>query len=238
MTDDLVPPITSWSYSSLKQFEKCPYSVYLAKVRREPSPPRDDTHPLERGTRIHLEAEQFVRGQLDSLPPSLRKFETDFNLLRDMYIDGLVSIEEEWGFDLLWKPVDWNAPDVWCRMKLDHYILHDNTSITVTDYKTGKSWGNEVPHTAQGQTYAVGAIERYPTLETAAVEMWYLDEGKRSPMRYYDRRALADLRTRISQRALKLTTAIEFPPKPSKYACQYCDYGNSRGTSACGYAAA
>jgi RecB family exonuclease len=240
MDDELlaIPPVTAWSYSSLKQFEKCPYATYLQRVVREPTLPRDENHPLERGTRIHLEAEQFVRGDIDPLPPSLRKFEGDFNQIRQLYAEGLITLEEEWGFDLLWQPVGWTAPDVWARMKLDHYIIHDPQNATITDYKTGKSWGNEVPHTAQGQTYAIGAFQRFPELKLVSVEMWYLDEGKKSPNRSYTRDKADQLRHHLTQRALKLTTATHFPPKPSKYACQYCDYGNTKGTGACGFAAA
>jgi RecB family exonuclease len=241
MNDDELlesPPVTAWSYSSLKQFEKCPYSIYLAKVAREPGPERDENHPLERGSRSHLEAERYVRGELDELPVSLVKLEHDFIELRDEFAAGHVKIEEEWGFDILWNTVDWSADDVWCRMKLDVQLWNDETTLTIIDHKTGKSWGNEVPHTAQGQTYAVGAFHRYPQLVTAAVQMWYLDEGKKGKLTQYSRHDAAHFAQRLTDRALKLTTATHFFPKPSKYACQYCDYGNSKGTGACGFAAA
>ena len=240
MDDELftLPPITSWSYSTLKQFEKCPYSIYLAKVAKEPGPERDDNHPLVRGNRIHLEAEQFVRGDTEDFPHSLRKLEDDVYALRELYTHGNVKVEEEWGFDLTWATVDWTAPDVWCRMKLDIQLWHDPQSLTVYDWKTGKSWGNEVPHTAQGQTYAIGAFRRHPKLEDVTVQMLYTDEGKKSPRRNYTRHDITHYEARLTERALKLTTAINFPPKPIKYACQYCDFGHNKGTGACGFAVA
>lgn len=240
MTDELLelPPVTTWSFSSLKQFEKCPYSIYLQKVAREPQPPRDENHPLERGTRIHTEAEQFVRGEIAELPHSLRKLEEHFEYLRQAYSDGLAVVEEDWGFNLLWQPVGWHDEDVWCRMKLDVFIRHDDANLTIEDHKTGKSFGNEVPHTAQGQAYAIGAAHRFPDVENIEVIFNYIDEGKRSKPKYYDKAKLAQLEPRLVDRALKLTTCTSFPPKPSVYACKYCDYGNSKGTGACGWAAA
>ena len=67
--------VPAWSYSALKTYEACPYKTYIAKVKRV----REDFGPAaERGTRIHDEAEQYVRHELGELPESLRKFLTNF----------------------------------------------------------------------------------------------------------------------------------------------------------------
>ena len=72
--------VRSWSYSSLKTFESCPYRLYIQKVKKiqEPSSPAAD-----RGTKIHQEAEDYVRGELGELPESLKKFKSEFEVLRE-----------------------------------------------------------------------------------------------------------------------------------------------------------
>ena len=74
-------PIIAWSYSALKVFEECPYRAYIQRVKKvqEPSSPAAD-----RGTHIHQEAEDYVKGELGELPDSLKKFEDEFDELRHL----------------------------------------------------------------------------------------------------------------------------------------------------------
>ena len=95
-------PVKAWSYSALKVFEECPYRTYISRVRRiqEPSSPAAD-----RGSQIHQEAEDYVNGTLGEFPPSLKKFQSDFEELRQQFIDAKVELEGEWGFN---TEVGWN----------------------------------------------------------------------------------------------------------------------------------
>lgn len=229
-------PVKAWSYSTLKIFMKCAYAIQLEKVDKLKGPERTENDAMERGNKIHKQAEDFVKGAIDKLPKPLAKFEGDFNLLRGMYADGMVAVEENWGFTENWGITDWMAPDVWARIKCDVVIMHDTKHATIIDHKTGKKFGNEVPHTQQGQLYSVAAFMRYPDLELIDVEFWYLDEGKRSKKTYTREQSLLKYLKRFTDRAVAMTTCKVFDPKPNKFNCQWCDYGINKGTGECPYA--
>lgn len=214
--------IRAWSYSSLKTFEQCPYRVYIQKVKKI----SEDSGPAaERGTQIHQQAEDYVNGTLGEFPDTLAKFKTQFEELRELFIEAKVELEGEWGFTLDWEPTGWLVGDTWARIKLDALVNEDETSARVIDYKTGKKWGNEIPHGQQALLYAIATFLRYPHLEHARTELWYLDKGETTIKDFSRSDALAFL-PGIYKRAITMTTAKDFPPKPSESACRWCSYKN------------
>lgn len=229
--------LQTWSYSSLKQYEKCPYSQYLKRIQRvETEENTDPSHPLVRGNRIHDEAENYVNGSLPDMPKSIKKFTNSFESLRELYNEGQVTLEQGWGYTSDWVPcgyTDWGT--VWHMSKMDAVIQHDETTFTIIDYKTGKSWGNEVPHSQQGALYGVALMCLYPKAESITVEFWYLDEGK-TKRRTYNRRQLAAQMANFNRRAVAMTSTTDFPPKPNQMNCKYCDYGVATGNGKCQYA--
>jgi RecB family exonuclease len=230
------PPVQKWSFSVLKDFEACPYRVYLSKVEQEPEPDIEDPdHPLIRGDRVHKEAEAFIRGE-GPRTRDLRKFDEELHRLRDRYAEGAVEIEQKWGFTRNWEPTDFFGSDVWGRVICDVVEHLDNNTLNIDDWKTGKSWGKEVAHTQQMQLYGLVAMMRYPHITHARVNMRYLDEGKTKSQRY-SRDMLSQFVQKWQSRADKLTKALTFPPKPNKGNCKFCPYSmNNGGTGACAYA--
>ena len=94
------PPIKSWSFSSLQVFSECHHRSYMARVLKEPEPerplpPGKTEHANDRGTRLHDEAEQFIRGTLKHLPDGLRRFSVELHSLRESFKKGIVMLEEE-----------------------------------------------------------------------------------------------------------------------------------------------
>ena len=83
------------SYSALKVFEECPYRSYIQRGKKVPEP---SSPAADRGTQIHQEAEDYVKGELGELPDSLKKFKDDFEELRNLYAEAQVELEGEWGF--------------------------------------------------------------------------------------------------------------------------------------------
>ena len=214
--------VRAWSYSSLKTFESCPYRLYIQKVKKisEPSSPAAD-----RGTQIHQEAEDYVKAEIGDMPESLKKFKSEFEALRQGFADAKVELEGEWGFTLDWETTGWLMGDTWARIKLDALVLEDETSCRVIDYKTGKKFGNEIAHGQQGLVYAIATFLRYPHIEHARTEFWYLDKGE-TTVKDYTRSTALEFLPGLYKRAIALTTATDFPPKPSDSACRWCDYKN------------
>ena len=225
--------LKTWSFSRIQVFEQCPYRAKLAYIDRLPEPPRPagKEHPLDRGTRVHESAERFVRGQTDQLTHECADFEPEFVKLRQLFREKMVTLEGDWGFDRDWSPTGWSAPNVWGRMKLDAFVKLSKTHAVVIDYKTGRMSGNEVKHADQGQQYQLGAFMRNPDIELITVEFWYLDQNDMSQMTFTRDQGLRFFKN-VNDRALKMTEALDFPPKPNAFNCKWCPYG-PKGTGAC-----
>ena len=220
MTD--FPTIPRWSFSALSVFETCPYWAYLRYIQRHKEPTPDPNSPVVRGQNIHNEAEFYVTNGGD-LPLSLRKFKEKFQALRELYLENCVELEQEWGIDKNWNTVSWQDPLLWGRIKLDAFVRLFKKA-RVIDYKTGKSWGNEVKHGQQGLTYAVTAFMRHPDLEEIDIEFWYLDEGdKKKPKTITREMAIRHL-PKIHNRADIMTSTTDFKPKPNQHNCRWCPY--------------
>lgn len=216
-----VGPIAKWSFSALQKYETCPLWLYTTRVRKIKEP---SSEAATRGNRIHDLAEEYVTGQITTLPAELIKFESKFEELKALYNEGKVECEEDWGYDIDWKPTEsWRADDTWAMLKLDAFVREDETSARVIDYKTGKKFGNELKHGQQGLTYTIGAFARYPELQSVQYEFWYLDKGETLKKRL-TRNQIEVLEPRFTKRALSLTQATVFPPNPSKNNCRWCPH--------------
>lgn len=228
-------PISFWSFSSVAQFEKCPYSLYLGRVEKSPTPPREETHPLERGNRVHKAAELYIKGE-GPLVRELVRFQPHFEQLAERYATGSVEVEGSWWFRSDWSVADgWDDPLKWCIVKCDVASHESDTHMNVIDWKTGKSWGKEVAHGQQMQLYAIAAFMRYPEINTVTVQLGYLDEKTQFKEKNYLRTQIAELSSRFAARGQALVDAQHFPPKPNRSNCKYCDFGPTNGTGVCPY---
>lgn len=212
--------LKSWSYSALKVFEQCPYRSYIAKVKKI----QEESGPAaERGTMIHQQAEDYVNGTLGEFPDTLIKFKAEFEELREGFANAEVELEGEWGFDLNWNPVGWMEKATWARIKLDALVHQDETCVRVIDYKTGKKFGNEIGHSQQALLYAIATFLRYPDVQFAQTELWYLDLGETTVKSFTRDQAMQFMPT-WHKRAVEMTTCDDFSPTPSKDACRWCSY--------------
>src|SRR5690348_11088772 len=96
-------PITihQWSHSRLVLFEQCKFRAYLKhglKVPepQRPLPPGKTEHANDRGSRIHDNAELFVKEKAKLCGELTRTFLPEFEQLRVMHKAGKVFMEEEW----------------------------------------------------------------------------------------------------------------------------------------------
>lgn len=219
----------AWSYSTLKDYETCAHRIKL-KLDKAPVPEQEEN----RGTIIHRLAEQYVKGEIDELPRELRKFETQFEEDRNAFFEGKLEVESEWGFDPDWNQCSWF--DAWLRVKCDQVHHYDAISLCITDHKTGKRFGNEVPHLQQAQLYALAAFMRYPKVDHIQTVMRYLDHGEVT-CRLWDRdKDCVRLMQQYEKRVRWLQMDTVFKPNPNRMNCRFCRYGISNGSGACGSA--
>ena len=209
----------TWSYSRLSVFEQCPKRYYYASIEKIPTP----QHPAAlRGTNIHNDAELYIKGEGELTKP-LEQFKEGFEQLREGYIDGDVSVEEDWAFDIQWQPAGWKEENTWCRYKIDAYVKKPDRTVVI-DFKTGRYMGNEETHEQQCALYAVATYHRDPSIENLQAELWYLDHGKISRHSY----TVEEIKERqkvFHNRALKLTEATDYPAKASVQNCKWCHFG-------------
>ena len=226
------PLIKSWSYSRLVEYELCPYRSKLKIIDKipepdRPLPPGKTEHANDRGTRIHNELENYIRGT-GAFPKEAHRFELEVNAIKRAYEEGKVSLEGEWGFDRNWQPCDYKT--AWLRVKLDVSYLRTKKHLIVVDYKSGRKDGNEIKHGEQVMLYGLCAAIREPSVEVIDTELYYLDQSpgddgsknfsstsKPASKWLYHLKA-------FNNRGLKMTNATEFPPMPSAFACQWCPY--------------
>jgi len=216
------PTIKDWSFSRLAIFEQCAYRAKLQSIDKIP----DNTPKTaaDRGTLIHTEAETYVKGD-GPLPPSLAKFQTDFESLRRHYADGRVFLEGEWGFDSEWNRTTWAT--AWLRLKCDAVVALGNDTIAVIDIKTGARFGNEVKHLDQLHLYAVASFLRYPSIKKVITEDWYLDHNEKTSHTMTDKQMPKYLAL-FDKRGHKMTSTTIFKPNPNQFTCKWCPYGPDR----------
>jgi RecB family exonuclease len=222
--------LKSWSHSRLVEFERCKFRTYLKHVQKAPEPerplpPGKTEHANDRGSRVHDSIERYVKGEIEAVQGIYnRDFQPEFDKLRELYAAGLVTTEEEWGFNLQWQPADWQ--EAWHRAKLDAFVRTAPGMATVIDYKTGAYAGNEVKHGEQLQLYALDAFLRFPDLEEVTAELWYVDNNH-VVTRTWQRDQALKFRAMFERRGTALTTCTEWPPNPNVFTCKYCMYGES-----------
>lgn len=220
--------VKTWSYSTIDKAESCMYGVYLSKVEKAP---RAESPAADRGSMLHDLGEQYVRGNLDQLPKELAKhYKLAFEELRDLFAQGKVECEEDWGITTDWTPTGFFDDDTWGRMKIDALVHDSEQSARVIDYKSGKPY--PLKHNQQCQLYAIATFLYYPKLEFVQTELWYLDKTPNMAINTYTREQAMMFLPKWNQRALNLTQATKFPPDPSVRNCRFCDHAK---TETCDY---
>ncbi len=227
-------PITQWSASKLKTFSQCKFRAQLQYGQKVKEPERElpkgkTEFANDRGTRIHLEAEHFVRG-IGEFTPDLEKFRAEFDSMKQLFAEGKVLLEEDWAYDKGWVPVAWTAPNAWLRAKLDGLVFLSDYEAVVIDFKTGRKFGNEVSHMQQMQIYQLITFLRYPKLEHITVELFYLDQNDEAITQASFTRAQGlKFKHSIERQGHALTDCTDFPPSPNIFSCRFCFFSNRPG---------
>lgn len=236
----IVPRITTASHSRLVVFEQCKHRANLKFAQKlpepeRPLPPGKTEHANDRGTRIHDNAELFVRGKAKLCGELAMHFRPEYERLHELFKDGRVLLEENWAMTADWEITKWEAADAWLRLKLDHLVFIDDYEAVVIDLKTGRRQGNEVKHAEQTNIYQLVTFMRYPKLEKITTELWYPDINDLWRQEYRRDQGLRFLR-KWTNRFTEMTnynfTDEKTDANPSMFTCRYCMYG-PKGNSIC-----
>lgn len=243
---------TPLSHTRIEAWDSCPYffkAQYIDKIPQRKTPPlmvgnffhewaesyvRHLTKTKQQ-TDLAFGAERFEKmwemrhGSKDykTLP---EKYYADLAAMIDGFLkthvfdpDKVGGVELELAFDVGWKLVEWMAPDVFFRMKVDRIDLDDDV-CTVVDYKTGWAVESEeqMPSNAQLKRYVFGA-SRMIKATRWRVSLDYVRFG-------YTRTIDIDLAEAekeqarieaVSRRIERAIKANEFPATPGT-SCNWC----------------
>lgn len=227
--------IKAGSYSRLKVFDTCPHQAELKYINKipendRPELPAGKEYPNDRGSRVHDYAEHYVRrtAKHATLIPELKNFGTQIDRLRDLFPTGRVMMEDMWYFNNAWIALPANtenwSKDIYMRIMLDVVVFSpDGKTAVVIDYKTGKKYGNEVPHAQQTQLYALAVFLRFPDVEVVITELWYTDQDEITDMEFNRKQGMKFFKS-WNAKMDKMTSAVVFPTKANMYNCRWCPY--------------
>lgn len=207
----------AWGYSKLDAYRSCPAKFKYQFIDKLP---QDSSPALERGTRIHDEAEAYLRGWIQALSEPLSDWQEELDNLKEWKCQP----EAAWGFDRDWKLLpNWLHPDTWLRAKSDaHYVQGD--ALIIIDFKSGKY---RVPSTEQIELYAICGACVYPEVQRVTDEFWFIDADN-TYTKQYTREHLEELKKKYANYVKPLYAEETWPPAPSM-ACKWCNFSKSKG---------
>jgi CRISPR/Cas system-associated exonuclease Cas4 (RecB family) len=222
------PRITgAWSPSKFSCYEQCPRQAKYKYIDKLPEP---GSEAMNRGSRIHAEAEDYITGRKPKMTEDLKGVAPLLRKLKKGYKDRKVRVELALGLNQNWEPLpDWFHPDTWLRMKIDvvHFISEEMTRII--DWKTGRFKPEEPAYNDQLNLYAAAALSAGFGKATVA-HLVFTDHGQT-----IEREAgkLTELtapgaRKDWERRVKRMFDERKFPARPGNY-CRWCAFSTNKG---------
>lgn len=216
------PQFTAWSYSRLKDWERCGLYAKLKYLDKLPEP---QGPAMGRGNEVHKVAEAYVTAAKPpkGFPPELENFKKEFSGLRKDIASKKAlnfSAEGEWAFTSRWTSTGWFDRDAWLRVKVDAaWTDSKSVELTVVDHKTGKRYPD---HPDQLHLYGTVGFVMFPAVARVRAKLWYLDLGEEDE-REYERGDLKRMIKTWEDRSRPLLADKLFAPRPNDK-CKWCHY--------------
>lgn len=203
-------------FSKLDTYRTCPRKFKYQFINKLPQP---GSPAMERGSKIHDDAEAYLRGWITALPEPLIDWQEELDALRE----AKCLPEQAWGFNKNWELLpNWLHPDTWLRAKSDaHYVQGD--ALVIIDFKTGKY---RVPSTEQIELYAICGSAVYPAVKRVTAEFWFVDADN-TYVKQYAAGHLKELRKKYETYFAPIYTDEAWKPAPSRE-CKWCHYSKSK----------
>lgn len=215
------------SYSAINLYGRCPSAwmyQYIDKL------PNKVGKAAERGTRIHLAAERYLKGEIAllDLPVEYRAFHKQLAEAKGLGAtpEKAFLVDDRWG--PLTPDAEDNHPDAWIKAFIDMIYLKDG-ECHIVDFKTGKFYGN---HSAQIEFYMLLAACYFPDIKVFHGCAWYLDEGSVGHAVTHKRSWLDMMRPTWTTQIMRIEKSERqkvFLPTPGPNSCTICSYGKSKG---------
>lgn len=214
-----------WSFSRLKDYERCPFYAWYSHVLKIKGP---QSPYAARGETIHAQAEKFVKqgaaGKRQAMPKSLNKYSVEFREVSRA--SAMPQTELKFGVTYDWRPTAFFGGDVWGRGVWDLAVLTPER-LLVVDYKTGKMYPETID---QLRFYACAAFAVVGFAPRVNAEAWHLDQpypmGKQTfELLPSDVRVV---RKTFNARIKKMMGDNVMQPRPNAY-CRYCHLRRSAG---------
>lgn len=213
--------LTAWSFSRWKTYNTCAAQAKFRYVDKVAEP---DSPAMDRGTEVHTQLAQYLRGDIEGPIPGWTYFEALFRQLRALN----PLVEQEWGYNSKWGITGWFGSDTWFRSKLDAGAVYDDGTADIVDFKTGKPRPDETA--LQAELYALSVFVRYPNVTSVTVRFWYVDleqAGKEVVYRF-SKSMVPALLKKWTERGEKMLNDTIMAPTPGQH-CKWCNFAKSAG---------
>ncbi len=222
---DVKQTIDAWSYSRLSTYERC---ALLAKFLYILKLPQDTSPAMERGSKIHGQAEGYIKGETLKLPDTKVwvPWKEDMASLKAAGYEA----EKNIAFDSNWRECGYFEPNVWIRLRVDVTGIASDGVPEVIDYKTGRPYPT---HEEQAELYGIaGYLTAVKASKKVRTSFWYLDVPDIVEYEYPAEEIVESLMPKWEGRAGVMLTDTEFKPNPCKASCgKYggCDFAANKG---------
>tara|TARA_R110002049_G_scaffold105515_2_gene252353 strand:+ start:92 stop:763 length:672 start_codon:yes stop_codon:yes gene_type:complete len=211
-----MPKQLAWSYSTLTNFETCPYQYYRLKVKKDVK--EAPSQAMQDGIRQHEALEHRVaKGR--PLPPDMKQWEPMCRKLVDSPLDVRCETPIALTPDL--KRTEYFAKDVWLRAKIDVEVVVSPTHMRFIDYKTGK----RKKDSQQLMLFAAVGFAIYPDVDTIDTAFYWLPDKAVDKERFTRERDEAFIWGEFEPRVIAMEEARKnetFPCKPSGLCRGWC----------------
>lgn len=222
-----IKQIKSWSFSRYSDYRQCPLKAKLKHIDRIQEPPND---AMARGSAIHEMAEKYIKGGLKRLPAELKPVEDEMKSLKEKFkkMSQTMLVEDTWAFTKDWEETAWDDwAKCWLRIKLDCAHHEDDTTLIVTDWKTGKFRADQnEDYVEQLELYALAALLLHEHIQQVKPRLVYVDHGLVYPdgdPLVYTRKDIQRLKTLWAKRTKAMLNDKKFAPRPNNR-CRWCFY--------------
>lgn len=217
----------TWSLSRLRVSEQCAarynyrYNLKMQDFTMSPA--------AQRGTDMHAQIEQFVKGEIPALTGKLEFYHGFLSALKahpvPIYSEHKIYLDKNWNLQ---------GPENYWHISILDMFRKVEVSAQLWDWKSGKIYPD---HEEQKELYAISVLSAYTEVEVVTSTFTYIDQGYNRE-KIYSRtgpwpkdksiRTFDEAKEEWNDRVKKMESLTEFIPNPS-WKCNTCSFSTRNG---------